>query len=104
MERWDSCDKRRPPLITAALMKTGSAGSRLSQFVHRICGLTYADDRLIVGVVEKVRVFTFEVLGETQDLKAVAITDGPELQLVSVAVPLALPIAVPLDPAPPMIN
>src|SRR5437762_8304198 len=68
------------------------------------CGLTYADDRLIVGVVEKVPVFTFEVLGETQHLKAVAITDGPELQLVSVAVPLALAIAVPLDPAYPMRN
>src|SRR5438067_13892336 len=66
------------------------------------CGLTYADDGLIAGILEKVRVVRFEVVGETQHLKAVAVTDGPELQLVPVGVPLALAIAVPLDPAHPM--
>src|SRR6266849_5183379 len=58
------------------------------------CGLTYADDGLIAGIVEKVRVLRFEVFGETQHLKAVAITDGPELQLGSVAAHIAPAIDV----------
>jgi len=45
------------------------------------CGLAYADDGLIVGIVVKVPVMLFEVVGETQHLKAVAITDGPELDI-----------------------
>jgi hypothetical protein len=43
------------------------------------CGLTHADDALLVGIVVKVPVMLFEVVGETQHLKAVAIADGPEL-------------------------
>ena len=40
----------------------------------------------VARVLEQIRVLRYEIIREAQDLKAVAITDGPELHLGSVAV------------------
>ena len=47
----------------------------------------------VVRVVEKVLVARFETVCEAQDLKTVAITNGPDLQLVPV-LPVAVAIVV----------
>src|ERR1700736_6736737 len=50
----------------------------------------------IARVLEEILVVLLEVVRETQHLKAVAITDGPELQLGTVAVLIALAVVVPV--------
>src|SRR5919198_5586159 len=98
-----SATRGRPPLIPP-VNENWPSRFAAEPVCTSNCGLTYAADALIVGIVVKVPVMLFEVVGETQHLKAVAITDGPELQIGSVAFPLAVAMAVPVDPAHPMSN
>src|SRR6516165_3834209 len=63
----------------------------------------------IARVLEEILVVLLEVVCETHHLKAVAITDGPELQLgtvavLTLAVAAAIAILVALDPPDPVGN
>ena len=85
-------------------MKTGSALSRRARCTanrgHQPA-IGYEDPAcylppiyLLARVLEEILVVRLEAVREAQDLKTVAITDGPELQLGSFAVPIALAVAV----------
>src|SRR5215831_14070718 len=66
-------------------------------FKIAFCLIRYLpDDHSIARVLKEILVVLLEAVREAQDLKAVTITDGPELQLGSVAVPIALVVAVPI--------
>ncbi len=68
------------------------------------CPACYLPIYLPARVLEQILVSRLETVREAQDLKAVAIADGPELQLGFVAVPMALAIALAVDPARPTGN
>ena len=67
-----------------AIGKSRRAGQIGYEISHRACpACSCLTIYLLARVLEKVSVVRFEIVREPQDLKAVAITDGPELKLVA---------------------
>ena len=65
---------------------------------HCPCPACYLPIYLLARVLKEIVVLRFEMGSEAQDLKAVAITDGPELQLIAAVLIVAFAL-VGNDPA-----